>query len=71
MTIMNTDRGITERNVALHPKLSIIVPPIASPITAPPENAAEIIPWAVATLFFGNSSRIMVKAMENMDIPIP
>jgi hypothetical protein len=36
--------GITNKNVACHPKLLIIFPPMATPITAPAENIELNIP---------------------------
>ena len=44
MIIIIMERGTTDRNVALQSKASIIVPPTARPMTAPPEKTAAMIP---------------------------
>ena len=63
--------GITSKYVACHPKLLIIVPPIATPITAPAENMELNIPWATASFSGANLSLMIPNEIANIDAPKP
>ena len=41
MMIIIRERGTTDRNVALQSKASMILPPTARPMTAPPEKTGS------------------------------
>lgn len=53
--------GVMNKNVACHPKLSTIAPPVIKPITAPPDNVELNMPRAIASFSGGNLSLIILK----------
>ena len=66
-----TAAGAIKKNVACHPKFWIILAPISSPTTDPPEAAELNTPTGIESFSGGNESLIILKATGTAAKPTP